>query len=67
MAKKNMTEKLISVLSSGKEFTPAQLTKKVGLQNVRSTVHRLRAEGYRIYTNTKNTATGKKNFYRLAA
>ena len=67
MVKMTKTEKLINVLSSGNEITPAKLAQKTGLLNVSSTVHRLRNEGFRIFLNTKKTSKGVKNFYRMAA
>jgi len=55
-----MTEKLISKLESGKEFTTSQLERATGLMNVRSTIHRLREEGFEIYTNRH----GGNSYYR---
>ena len=69
MAKRTKTDKLLNVMATGKEFTPAQLAKKTGLANVGSTVNRLREQGVTIYTNPKrNKKTGSvQNFYRMGA
>jgi hypothetical protein len=59
-----LKERVLNVLKSGRQFTPAQLA---GLTNskedsIRPRISELRAEGYAVYTNeTKNGKTA----YRL--
>ena len=59
------TEKLISALSKGKNMTADQLSRKTGLQNVSSTVDRLRQEGFVIYSNLKGKKGSKTHYYRM--
>lgn len=66
-AKRSKTEKLLNLLSSGKPFTAEQITKKTGLQSPSSTVHRLREEGARIFTNPRRDADGRRFYqYRMS-
>jgi biotin operon repressor len=67
MSKMSKTEKLVSALATGKEFTSAKLAAKTGLENVSSAIHRLRNEGFQIFLNSKKTPKGVQNYYRLAS
>jgi hypothetical protein len=59
------TEKLISALATGKNQTSEQLARKSGLQNVSSTIDRLRVEGFKIYSNLKGKKGSKQHYYRM--
>lgn len=48
------TEKLLNVLASGQNTSATTIAKKTKLQNVSSTIHRLREQGYEIYTNKRS-------------
>lgn len=59
-----LKEKVLKVLKSGRQFTPAQLAGLVGTteDSIRPRISELRSEGHAIYTNsTKNGKTA----YRL--
>jgi len=54
------TDKLIKVLSSGKELTTSQIQRQVGFANasaVNSAVRSLRSQGYCVYRNESSTGT----------
>ena len=61
------TERLMDVLATGNEVSVAQIMKKTGLQNPSSTIHRLREQGLRVFTNKRNTPKGVRYFYRSPA
>ncbi len=52
-----MTNKLLTVLQTGKTVSATEITKWTGLKNPGEAVRQLRAQGHCIYTN--------KNGYRL--
>lgn len=54
--------KLIKTMQGGKNLSEAQLSSRTGLVNPRADICRLRAEGYKIYTNVRNNRT----VYRMA-
>lgn len=49
--RKTKTQKLLTILSSGKEFKAFSLARRTGLMNVSSTINRLRNQGFSIDTN----------------
>lgn len=59
-----LKERVLKVLESGRQFTPAQLAGLTGSSedSIRPRISELRAEGYAVYTNT--TKNGK-TAYRL--
>jgi predicted ArsR family transcriptional regulator len=64
MEKQMLKEKVLNVLKSGRQFTPAQLAGLVGTSedSIRPRISELRSEGHAIYSNsTKNGKTA----YRL--
>lgn len=59
-----LKDRVLKVLESGRQFTPAQLAGLTGTSedSIRPRISELRAEGYAVYTNvTKNG----KSAYRL--
>ena len=62
---RNMTNKLVSLLESGKELTSAQITRRVGLQNPSSTIDRLRTQGYKINSLKVSTKKGVEHRYSM--
>jgi len=58
--------RVLKVLESGRQFTPAQLAGLTGVSedSIRPRISELRADGYAVYTNT--TKNGK-TAYRLGA
>ena len=59
-----LKQRVLKVLESGRQFTPAQLAGLTGTSedSIRPRISELRAEGYAVYTNvTKNG----KSAYRL--
>ena len=61
---KTKTDRLVKVLSKGKQVSAEQIYARTGLVNPSSTIHRLREQGLVIYTNKRNTDQGVKYFYR---
>ena len=59
-----LKERVLKVLESGRNFTPAQLAGLTGTteDSIRPRISELRADGYAVYTNT--TKNGK-SAYRL--
>ena len=60
-------DKLLNLLSDGKNHSVKQITKKTGLESVSATVRDLRSQGFDIYLNVKGSKGEKQNFYRMAA
>ena len=49
-------------------FTAAQARARFRIENVSSQIHKLRTEGFSIYTNTKKLSDGRRiQFYRLGS
>lgn len=66
MSKKTKLSKVLTLLETGKSFTPAQITKRTGAQSPRSVIRYLREEGYDIVAvRVRNNAP--RNVYQLAA
>jgi biotin operon repressor len=59
-----LKQRVLKVLESGRQFTPAQLAGLTGVSedSIRPRISELRADGYAVYTNT--TKNGK-TAYRL--
>ena len=57
------TGKLLRALANGENVSSIRLKRVTRLTNLSSTIHHLRENGARIYTNRR----GNQTFYRLAA
>ena len=67
MATTTKKEALLEGLrANDRGLTPAQITARFGVRNVRATVSDLRMEGFAIYANQQTDSKGRtKTFYRL--
>ena len=62
------TDKLLNALKGKKVVSTRALRARTGLQNLSSTVHRLREQGFPIITSTNVNSRGEiVNFYRMAS
>ena len=52
------TEKLLTALRSGKEFTAKEIAKKFGLANPYNAVHQLRKQKIAVYGNKRTLRDG---------
>lgn len=66
MAKKNVNDRLLKFLQSGRDITTAQAQARFGIVNVAARVSELRADGHAIYLNERTTSNGRTiKAYRL--
>ena len=65
-ARKTKVEKLLNLLSDGKNYRPETIARRTGLANVSAAVNSLREEGVKIYTNTRGRKGEKYRTYRMA-
>ena len=65
---KSKTEKLIGLLSTGKQYTADQIVAKTGVANPSANIFKLREQGFTIYTNPSRDNEGYRVYkYRMSA